>query len=138
MLTWLTFLPLLGALVVALLPTRRPGVLRAFALSWTTLVAALGGPGVELLIYPGQGLVYAGFEAGGTDARAAADSAWSRVRSAAEAVEGGLRLESAPLWAKAERDVFGDSGGSRKILEALKNRFDPDRILNPGRFAGAI
>ena len=78
------------------------------------------------------------FEAGGTDARAAADSAWSRVRSAAEAVEGGLRLESAPLWAKAERDVFGDSGGSRKILEALKNRFDPDRILNPGRFAGAI
>lgn len=102
------------------------------------LVSALGERDVELLLFPEQGKVYAGFATGGSDSREAADSAWSRVAAAAEAVGGGFRLEAGPTWAKQGRDVFAGEGGPLPIIEALKNRFDPDRLLNPGRFIGHI
>jgi glycolate oxidase FAD binding subunit len=96
----------------------------------------LGGAGAHVVAYPGLGLVFAGFGLGGVDPRAAADAAWAQVAAAAQAGGGDLRLESAPLWAKAGRDVFACEGPALALIQGLKQRFDPRRVLNPGRFAG--
>jgi FAD/FMN-containing dehydrogenase len=34
--------------------------------------------------------------------------------------------------------MFGDLGSAASLVAALKQRFDPDRVLNPGRFAGRL
>jgi glycolate oxidase FAD binding subunit len=39
---------------------------------------------------------------------------------------------------KRAHDVFGDPPGGLGIMRALKQRFDPQGILNPGRFAGGV
>ena len=33
------------------------------------------------------------------------------------------------------RDVWGEPGDGAAVMQALKDRFDPHEILNPGRFA---
>jgi len=101
-------------------------------------VERLHSAGAHLLAYPGLGLVYASFALGGEDARSAGDARWAQVAAAAEACEGGFRLESGPLWAKAGRDVFAYQGSSLALIQRLKERFDPRRVLNPGRFVGRV
>jgi glycolate oxidase FAD binding subunit len=101
-------------------------------------LVALRAAGADLLAYPGVGLVYAQFALDGPDARAAAAAAWAAAARAADEAEASFRLEEAPTWAKQERDVFGDSGPLRALGRALKQRFDPGGVLNPGRFAGHL
>ncbi len=92
--------------------------------------------GSRLLVYPGAGLVFAFFELGpeASDAQAALAAA----RDAARAGGGGFVVEAAPLAVKRAHDVFGDPPGGLGVMRALKQRFDPEGILNPGRFAGRI
>jgi glycolate oxidase FAD binding subunit len=92
--------------------------------------------GARLLVYPGAGLAFAFFDlaADAGDARAALAAA----RDAARAGGGGFVLEEAPLAVKRAHDVFGDPPGGLGIMRALKQRFDPQGILNPGRFAGGV
>ena len=52
--------------------------------------------------------------------------------------EGNFVCEAAPAWAKAGREMHGEVGALLPLLEALKSRFDPGRVLNPGRFAGGL
>jgi hypothetical protein len=66
------------------------------------------------------------------------DSAFRFAARSARAAGGGFVCESAPPWAKRGRDVFGDVSATRPLLEALKQRFDSGRVLNPGRFAGGL
>jgi glycolate oxidase FAD binding subunit len=96
----------------------------------------LGEAGARLLVYPGAGLAFAFFDlaADAGDARAALAAA----RDAARAGGGGFVLEEAPLAVKRAHDVFGDPPGGLGIMRALKQRFDPQGILNPGRFAGGV
>ena len=47
-------------------------------------------------------------------------------------------IEHCPAALKQEIDVFGDSGETLRLIRSIKQRFDPQRILNPGRFAGRI
>jgi glycolate oxidase FAD binding subunit len=49
-----------------------------------------------------------------------------------------LVLERAPVELKRAVDVWGDVGPTLSIMRALKEKFDPRRILNPGRFVGGI
>jgi FAD/FMN-containing dehydrogenase len=102
------------------------------------LVDRLHGAGAHLLVYPELGLVFASFPLAGDDARASADAHWALVASAAGGSEGGYRLESGPIWAKGDRDVFAHEGPSLSLIRRLKERFDPRGILNPGRFAGRV
>jgi glycolate oxidase FAD binding subunit len=94
--------------------------------------------GAAVLAQPGSGLVYARMaldeEAGG----AGVDRAWMAARSAARAGGGHAVLEAAPAWARAARDVFGDDSDAWRIARALKARFDPAGVLNPGRWVGAL
>ncbi len=62
----------------------------------------------------------------------------SGLRSIASSVDGYALVEHAPLQAKAELDVWGDPGPALHLMRRLKDRMDPNRILNPGRYVGGI
>ena len=46
-------------------------------------------------------------------------------------------LAAPPAW-KRGLDVWGPAPESLGIMQALKDQFDPHRVLNPGRFVGGI
>ncbi len=97
--------------------------------------ACLEGAGGVTLSLPAQGLLYAAFDDSDPKALGAALEAAGR---AAGLAGGELRIERAPLAVRRAHDVFGDPGPLRGIHRALKQRFDPAGILNPGRFAGRL
>jgi glycolate oxidase FAD binding subunit len=94
--------------------------------------------GAALLAYPGSGLVFARFALDLELDAAGVDRAWRAAREAARAGEGVAVLEAAPAWAKSARDVFGDPTDAAPLLRALKQRFDPAGVLNPGRGPGLL
>ena len=62
----------------------------------------------------------------------------SGLRSIAASADGYALVEQAPLGAKADLDVWGDPGPALHLMRRLKNRMDPNWILNPGRYVGGI
>ncbi len=99
----------------------------------------LAAADAALLVYPGSGLVF-----GAHCARhhrrhgIGVERAWLAMRAAARAGAGHAVLEAAPEWAKVARDVFGEATDEWRLARALKARFDPAGILNPGRFVGGL
>jgi glycolate oxidase FAD binding subunit len=52
---------------------------------------------------------------------------------------GSVVVERAPASMKAQLDVWGPiPAASLAIMERLKREFDPDGLLNPGRFVGGL
>jgi FAD/FMN-containing dehydrogenase len=111
---------------LAVLPSRLASVLEPLARG-----------GGALLVHPASGLVYARFAVASHDG-AGLDAAWRAARAAARAGGGDVLLEEVPDWARAARDVFGDPGDGWRLARALKERFDPAGVLNPGRFVGGL
>ncbi|HEX3034793.1 MAG TPA: FAD-binding oxidoreductase [Thermodesulfobacteriota bacterium] len=60
------------------------------------------------------------------------------LRALAISSKGSLVIQEAPSSLKSKVDVWGEIGTSLKVMEKLKSLFDPNRILNPGRFVGGI
>lgn len=60
------------------------------------------------------------------------------LRVAAGNAGGALVVESCPVSVKRALDVWGPVGSGMTIMERLKQQFDPDRLLSPGRFAGGL
>ncbi len=60
------------------------------------------------------------------------------VRTFISASEGSLIILDAPPEVKKRIDVWGPVGKPLALMQALKQEFDPGRILNPGRFVGEI
>jgi len=63
----------------------------------------------------------------------------SVVRAARERVmaEGGsVVIRQAPVEVKQEVDVWGADAGALPLMRRVKERFDPDGVMNPGRFVG--
>jgi glycolate oxidase FAD binding subunit len=58
--------------------------------------------------------------------------------AAANAAGGSAVLESAPAALRRQVDVWGPVRPEWKFAEAIRNAFDPSRILNRGRFVGGI
>jgi glycolate oxidase FAD binding subunit len=108
---------------VAALPTRFPSV--------ATLVSGLG----ELAWYATLGL---GFVGGAVGDAAAATAAVTAARAALSAEGGSLVVETAPAELRAVVDPWGPSPPAFSVMERLKQRFDPERRLNPGRFVGGL
>jgi glycolate oxidase FAD binding subunit len=98
----------------------------------------LESAGAELLAYPGLGLVYAGFGLAQREDDVEVERALAAAREAAKLGGGSYVLESAPVFAKRGRDVFGEPTAALAIARALKERFDPAGILNPGRGPGRL
>ncbi|GAF93961.1 unnamed protein product, partial [marine sediment metagenome] len=92
--------------------------------------------GASVLAYPGLQLVYANFSLDASPDERKVESIFRNVEAIARSAGGGYVCEAAPTSVKAGRDMFGDLGESGAIVRALKQRFDPTGVLNPGRFAG--
>jgi len=97
----------------------------------------LSGVARAQLIYPGQGTLFAfaraqDFEALSASCRkVVAETAGSRHRAS-------YCFEALGLDAKRRGDVFAEPGAEGKILSSLKDRFDPEGLLNPGRARGRL
>ena len=91
-----------------------------------------------MLVHPGLGLVYAGFAlpAAEDPRRARRDPAAASTRVAARRGRGRARGGAGVGQARARR--LRDLAGALPLARALKQRFDPDGLLNPGRFAGYL
>lgn len=61
-----------------------------------------------------------------------------QVRQIVQRCEGSAVVEQCPITVKSQIDVWGDYPDSLAIMQNIKNRFDPNSILNPGRFLGGI
>ena len=60
------------------------------------------------------------------------------LRRNAWARGGSVVVRSAPADVKALVEVWGDVGDGWPIMQSVKMRFDPNRILNPGRGPGGL
>jgi glycolate oxidase FAD binding subunit len=61
-----------------------------------------------------------------------------KLRSLCQAYRGFLTLLEAPAFLKQKLDPWGYNGNALEIMRQLKQKFDPENILNPGRFVGDI
>lgn len=92
---------------------------------------ALAIDGCSLEVQGGFGSVLVGVDSGDS-------AAGTSLRELAKKHGGNLTLERLPLDAKSEIDVFPDAGKSIAVMRSIKQRFDPNSNLNPGRFVGRI
>jgi glycolate oxidase FAD binding subunit len=53
-------------------------------------------------------------------------------------VDGALVIDAAPRALKEQLDVFGPPRADFAIMRRLKQQFDPDGVLSPGRFLGRL
>jgi glycolate oxidase FAD binding subunit len=61
-----------------------------------------------------------------------------RMRSQAAAAGGTLFVERASSPIRAEVDAWGETGPASSLMISVKAKFDPESILNPGRFLVGI
>ena len=62
----------------------------------------------------------------------------STLTTFAQATGGSLVVLEAPPDVKGTVDVWGSVGNTLPLMQGLKEQFDPQRILNPGRFVGGL
>lgn len=60
------------------------------------------------------------------------------LRQLAGSLGGSMVIQQAPPPIKAEIDVWGEIGPTLEIMKRIKSRFDPNWVMNPGRFVGGI
>lgn len=106
---------------------------------WRVSVAPSAGPGVVAAIGEGEafydwggGLIWLSLPLNGADAGA------EKVRAAVAAAGGHATLIRAPLELRAAGAVFQPQDAASALLsQRVKDGFDPNRVLNPGRmYAG--
>jgi glycolate oxidase FAD binding subunit len=56
----------------------------------------------------------------------------------ARELRGYLVVEACPVKVKHSLDVWGPVGPDFALMERIKREFDPDGILNPGRYVGRL
>ena len=61
-----------------------------------------------------------------------------RLRAELAPFDASVVVVQAPSYIKAGRDVWGPVGDALPLMGRVKERFDPDRRLSPGRFVGGI
>ncbi|MDA2917933.1 FAD-binding oxidoreductase [Desulfobacterota bacterium AH_259_B03_O07] len=64
--------------------------------------------------------------------------ATASLRDLVGSLKGTILIQQAPQVLKSQIDVWGEIGSSLNIMKKLKSRFDPNSIMNPGRFVGGI
>ncbi len=65
-------------------------------------------------------------------------SALQNLREELESRGGSLVLLRCPLAIKSKIDVWGSAGDALPLMRNIKAQFDPEGVLNPGRFIGGI
>jgi glycolate oxidase FAD binding subunit len=88
--------------------------------------------------HAGSGVVRAGIEVGAGSNLEPLREALLSLRREAEALDGSLVLETAPLLLKRSLDTWGNVREGFSVMRRLKAEFDPGALLTPGRFLGGI
>lgn len=95
------------------------------------LARAMRPTDLRLEIEPGLGVVHARGEL-------EAPMDLQEIRLRAESLGGLATFEVLPEAWRTQLDVFGEPGGSLRLMAEIKRRFDPAGVLNPGRFVVGI
>ena len=61
-----------------------------------------------------------------------------QLRADAAAMGGTLFVERAPAIVKQQVDAWGEVGATTSLMRSIKAKFDPQSLLNPGRFVAGI
>jgi len=88
--------------------------------------------GTRIRGHAGSGITYATLGAGVPNR----DSVVRVVRERAMVEGGSVVIRQAPIEVKQEIDVWGGDAGALPLMQRVKERFDPDGMMNPGRFVG--
>jgi glycolate oxidase FAD binding subunit len=107
---------------------------RETALLTEGIVAALSNLGIpvsQLAASPGIGTIFVEMT---LDTREQLAEVQQILLGLAEVV---TLLSAPPAW-KSGLDVWGRSAEGFAVSQSLRQEFDPDRVLNPGRFAGFL
>jgi glycolate oxidase FAD binding subunit len=116
------------------LPTRLPEV-QALA---RPLFAALEKPSFVWYATLGIGFLAGNLATSGAASAEATLAAVDSARAASVSGQGALVIERAPVEFYPRLDAWGPLPSSIAVMRALKQRFDPESRLNPGRFIGGI
>jgi glycolate oxidase FAD binding subunit len=123
---------------VACPPADLPAVLadlRAGLLGWAGPVSAHAGTGV---LWMASDAREGELEADGGRTVPALAQRITEARERLAARGGSLVLVKAPPELKRAADAWGPAGDALGLMRRVKERFDPDRRLSPGRFVGGI
>jgi glycolate oxidase FAD binding subunit len=60
------------------------------------------------------------------------------LRANAETSGGTLVIEKAPIEVRREAEAWGDVGSAATLMLSLKEKFDPQGLLSPGKFVAGI
>jgi glycolate oxidase FAD binding subunit len=119
-------------------PAELPAVL-------TELRAGPLGRTGQVSAHAGTGVLWVGIAAGPRDLKAGNGrdapllvGALAQARERLAARGGGMVVVKAPPELKRAVDVWGPAGDALGLMRRVKERFDPDRRLAPGRFVGGI
>jgi glycolate oxidase FAD binding subunit len=104
------------------------------ARGWLPAVLGELSPSAAVL-YPTLGLAFA---SGEPTSAASLVAGLHDARVAVIAVGGSLVLCEAPVAVRRAFDPWGAPPPAIDLMRSLKERFDPDRRLSPGRFVGGI
>jgi glycolate oxidase FAD binding subunit len=104
------------------------GVLPAQAAALLSQVEALGG----------VGRIHAGSGVGHLQLEAPSAAALLSLRAEAQQARGYLSLLAGPPELKRAVEVWGYSGNALPLMRQLKQQFDPQQRLSPGRFVGGL
>jgi glycolate oxidase FAD binding subunit len=100
--------------------------------------------GGSVSAHAGTGILWLASGAREGDVRADSPFLPGLVRWIAETREGlaarggGLVVVKAPLHLKRQVDAWGPAGDALGLMRRVKERFDPERRMSPGRFVGGI
>jgi len=108
-----------------------PQVLDAVAVA-----AASAGLRGDLRSSAGSGISYVGLA--GLATPVAVATALDRLRSTLAASDGSVVVLQAPPEVKVALDVWGPVGDALPVMRRVKEQFDPDNRMSPGRFVGGI
>lgn len=61
-----------------------------------------------------------------------------KLRANAAAAGGTLVIEKAPTEVRREAEAWGDVGSTAPLMRLMKEKFDPQSLLNPGKFVAGI
>jgi glycolate oxidase FAD binding subunit len=92
----------------------------------------------EMIGYAGVGLAYARWPLSEHIDVTMAALALAELRAALAAVGGYVVVEDAPDRLRLALDLWGTSPPTLPLMQALKAQWDPQGILNPGRYIGGL
>ena len=107
----------------------------------TSMVAGLNGMGIAptyVAASPGLGAVVARLDLGSESGREGSASSLAEAQSLLLGLaETATILAAPPAW-KQGIDVWGRLPAGFEVMRSLREQFDPERTINPGRFAGFL